>query len=143
MQQPPPTTNVHTLTIPITNPKHLLNANSRKHSADRSTKTSIWRPAGRAAAQAAALPVLVPFVTIHATIYKPRAGRYDPTNLYPTIKAIIDGLTDYGLTEDDDYRHVDGPHMHHGGFDKTNPRIELTIITHQEPPHAPYSPYPA
>ncbi len=137
MQQPPPPTNVHTLTIPITNPKHLLNANSRKHWADRSTKTGIWRPAGLAAAQAAALPVLVPFVVIHATIFKARAGRYDPSNLYPTIKAIIDGLTDYGLVEDDDYRHVDGPHMHHGGFDKNNPRIELTISIYQEATHAP------
>lgn len=126
--------NTHTLTIPIQNPKHLLNANSRKHWTDRSTKTAFWRPAGHHAAQQAHLPQNIPFITIHATIYKPRPGRYDPTNLYPTIKAIIDGLTDYGLIEDDDYKHLDGPHMHHGGFDKTNPRIELTIHTHQEKP---------
>ncbi|MEX3610053.1 hypothetical protein VVR12_03255 [Rothia sp. LK2588] len=134
------------LTIPIpytTNPKtgrqeaNLLSANTRKHWTDRKTKTNHWRPAGLKAAQAAALPVLTPYAEIHAHIYKARAGRYDPANLYPTAKAIIDGFTDYGLTEDDDYTHLDGPHMHHGGFDKNNPRIELTITTYPEGnPHA-------
>lgn len=126
----------HKITLPIHNPKHLLNTNTRKHWTDRSTKTAIWRPTATQTAHQTNLPKNIPYAVIHAHIYKARAGRYDPSNLYPTVKAIVDGLMDYGLLPDDDYRYLDGPHLHHGGFDKTNPRIELTIHTYQEAPHA-------
>lgn len=35
-----------------------------------------------------------------------RVARFDAPNLYPTIKPIIDGFTDAGLWEDDDYKHI-------------------------------------
>lgn len=35
-----------------------------------------------------------------------RVARCDAPNLYPTIKPIIDGFTDAGLWEDDDYKHI-------------------------------------
>lgn len=75
--------------------------------------TKAWREASRAASSG-----LDPFQSpIHVTAYiwKPRGGRYDPGNLYPTAKAILDGLVDSGLIEDDDYTRVVGPDMRHGG----------------------------
>lgn len=54
-------------------------------------------------------------VHIMAHIWKPRAGRYDPNNLWPTVKAAVDGLVDSGLLADDDHKHVIGPDMRHGG----------------------------
>lgn len=125
------------INIPIQANEHLLSANSRAHWSDRKIKTDIWRPAGRDALISAGLPAVNEYVEIHAWVYKAKAGRYDPANLYPTMKAIVDGFTDYGLITDDDYKHVDGPHMHHGGFDKNNPRFDITITTYPEGnPHA-------
>lgn len=42
------------------------------------------------------------------TRMKPRRGRYDPGNLYPTAKACVDGIVDAGLLDADDWVHVDG-----------------------------------
>lgn len=38
-----------------------------------------------------------------------RKGTADPSNAAPTVKALIDGLTDAGLWPDDDSTHVIGP----------------------------------
>lgn len=73
-------------------------------------------------------------------IYKARRGRYDPANLYPTAKAIIDTYVQAGLLPDDNHEHLDGPHLHHGGFDKEAPGllIVITPLHHQpEPPAHP------
>lgn len=35
------------------------------------------------------------------TIYAPTKRRLDPPNFYPTIKALVDGLTDAGIWTDD------------------------------------------
>lgn len=51
-----------------------------------------------------------------ATIWKPRNGRYDPNNLWPTVKACVDGFVDAGILADDDHKHVIGPDMRHGGI---------------------------
>ena len=40
-----------------------------------------------------------------------RAGRADPANAYPTIKALIDGMTDAGVWEDDSAKYLVGPDM--------------------------------
>lgn len=35
------------------------------------------------------------------TIYSPTKRRLDPPNFYPTVKALVDGLTDAGIWTDD------------------------------------------
>lgn len=50
-------------------------------------------------------------------VWKRSARRYDPQNLYPLTKALVDGMVDAGVFVDDDHRHVDGPFLHHGGVD--------------------------
>lgn len=52
-------------------------------------------------------------VTCH--VYKPIENRYDPMNLYPTGKAIVDAIVRAGILPDDDWKHVLGPLMDHGG----------------------------
>lgn len=37
------------------------------------------------------------------TVYAPTRRRLDPPNLYPTVKALIDGLTDANLWPDDNH----------------------------------------
>lgn len=67
------------------------------------------------------------FAKIDMIIHKPTARRYDPGNLYPVAKAIVDGIVLSGLLEDDDYKHIDGPHLHHGEPDKENPGVMVII----------------
>lgn len=56
-------------------------------------------------AKAANLPK---FEQVHvcAFIQYPTARRADPPNAWPTVKAILDGLTDAGIWADDDDTHV-------------------------------------
>ena len=67
------------------------------------------------------------FAKIDMIIHKPTARRYDPGNLYPVAKAIVDGIVLSGLLEDDDYMHIDGPHLHHGEPDKDYPGVMVVI----------------
>jgi hypothetical protein len=88
--------------------------------------TKTWRRAGHAAVH----PDWEPFTgTVHITAFitKKRGGRYDPNNLWPTIKAIVDGIVDAGLLHDDDHVHVIGPDMRHGGTGE--PSVLMQIVS--------------
>lgn len=119
------------------------NKQSASHWTTRSKNAKAWRQAASndAKQQNNPLPTGLDYATIDAWVYKTRAGRYDPANLYPCLKAIIDGYVDAGLTEDDNYKHIDGPHLHHGGFTKETPGI-LIRITWQNPNERPKTPQP-
>lgn len=54
--------------------------------------------------------------TILVTIFSPTRRRLDPINLYPTVKALIDGLTDSAWWEDDDHRHLLEIGFRYGGL---------------------------
>lgn len=109
--------------IVVTAPADWINSNQRHHRFKTAELTRAWRRAGRDAA-ADAEPV-AGSVRIVAHIWKDRAGRYDPNNLWPTVKAVVDGFVDAGLLADDDHQHVTGPDMRHGG--KGKPRLEIDI----------------
>ena len=116
--------------IDIPAPCQFINSNQRLHRMAQAKLTKEWRQASAAAAHNTK-----PFtkqVRIIAHIHKPRGGRYDPGNLYPTAKAILDGIVDAGILPDDDHVHVVGPDMRHGG--KGAPRITIEIIETQERP---------
>ena len=87
--------------------------------------TALWREAGRVSAGLVDGEPYAGPVHIFAHVYKPRAGRYDAGNLYPTIKAILDGVVDAGLLVDDSNDYVIGPDLRHGG--KGPARIVLTV----------------
>ena len=109
--------------IDIPAPCNFINSNQRLHRMAQAKLTKTWRQASATAATGTK-----PFtnqVRIIAHIHKPRGGRYDPGNLYPTAKAILDGIVDAGILTDDDHVHVIGPDMRHGG--KGQPRIIIEI----------------
>lgn len=112
------------ITIDIPAPCDFINSNHRQHRMAQAKLTKTWRQASAAAAHG--LPPFTGQVHITAHIFKPRAGRWDPNNLWPTVKAAVDGLVDAGLLIDDDHRHVIGPDMRSGG--KGNPEVVLEII---------------
>ena len=90
--------------------------------------TAAWREAGKQAVPHDMDPCTGP-VRIIAHIWKPRRGRYDPNNLWPTIKACVDGLVDAGLIADDDHTHVIGPDMRHGGTGPAQIILEIVPAT--------------
>lgn len=49
-------------------------------------------------------------------MYSPTRSRLDPPNLYPTIKAIIDGMTDAGIWVDDNYKVIRSMSFRYGGL---------------------------
>jgi hypothetical protein len=68
-----------------------------------------------AEAAAAGLPRNLGRVHITGHVVKERAGGYDAMNFYPTAKAIVDGLIDYGMCPDDANEFVEGPFLFEGG----------------------------
>lgn len=88
--------------------------------------TATWRLAGARAANA--VGPMAPPVHITAWIWKPRLGRYDPNNLAPTTKALVDGIVDAGVLEDDSVQYVIGPDHRHGGKGTAKIVLELREV---------------
>lgn len=83
-----------------------LSANQRLHWAPKMRMTRELRRLGDIKGRS-----LKPRQTTHvaAFIGYLRNGTADPSNAAPTVKALIDGLTDAGVWPDDDSTHVIGP----------------------------------
>lgn len=102
-----------------------LNANDSDHWRVVHPITQAWKTNAIEAATAAELPKGLVRIRIDGQVIKPRGGRYDAMNFYPTAKAIVDGLVAYGLVPDDSNQYVEGPFLTEGG--KGEPAITLTI----------------
>ena len=100
------------LTIPA--PCGWLNSNQRFHRMEHARRVASWRNAADFAATSAQHDSFLEPVHITVTIHKTRAGRWDVGNLYPTAKAIVDGLVDAGVIPDDSNEWVVGPDMRAG-----------------------------
>lgn len=55
-------------------------------------------------------------VRVTATICPPTRRHIDPPNLWPTVKALLDGLTDASWWQDDDFTHVVETSFRYGGL---------------------------
>ncbi|KXT73153.1 Phage protein [Streptococcus sp. DD10] len=53
---------------------------------------------------------------VKVTTYSPTRRKYDPPNWSPTVKAILDGLTDAGVWVDDNYEIIKTTSFSHGGL---------------------------
>lgn len=115
-----------TITLTIPAPAKWLNSNDRLHWAPKAKLTKSWRQAAHVYARQAKLPKGLTRVRIEALTHKTTANRYDAMNLYPTLKAVVDGLVDYGLVSDDNNDQVTGPFITDGGRHKTA-KVVLTI----------------
>jgi len=108
----------------VPKPTDWLNSNQRLHRMVKAKRTATWREAAKAAATDAGSfdgPV-----RIIATIHKTRGGRWDAGNLYPTAKAIVDGLVDAGVIPDDSNEWVTGPDMR-AGAKTTEPCVVVAV----------------
>lgn len=96
----------HTLTIQVP-PNLWLTANQRLHWSTRMRRVRMLRAyaASEARIHGLAGRRLGPCV-VTALIGYPAATRADPANAAPTVKAIIDGLVDARVWDDDDHTHI-------------------------------------
>lgn len=99
------------VTIPA--PAPWLNANDRQHWRAKAGRVAVWRDAGHTYAKVHRLPKLgAAYIIAHLRF--PDRRRRDAANYQPTLKAIVDGLVDYGLIPDDSTKHLDGPDIRIG-----------------------------
>ena len=98
--------------IEVPAPCDWINSNHRTHRMVEARRVQAWRTAAKEAATGA--PAFTGPVHITATCHKTRAGRWDAGNLYPTAKALVDGVVDAGVLVDDSNEYVIGPDMRAG-----------------------------
>ncbi|MSS45314.1 hypothetical protein FYJ43_04480 [Cutibacterium sp. WCA-380-WT-3A] len=105
-----------------------MSANGRYHWADRARRTRVLRAMAAAQCRRHHIHADGPVRVVAEISY--RSGRADPANAYPTVKALIDGMTDAGVWPDDDSQHVIGPDMRRAtdpspkGFHTVTIRVE-------------------
>lgn len=88
----------------------ILTSNQRLHWAVKARRTSYIRGYTRTAAMAAAARTPIDGrARIDAVFQYPDKRRRDRYNLWPTIKAAVDGIVAAGILEDDSDDHIDGP----------------------------------
>lgn len=100
-----------TVTIPA--PAPWLNANGRQDLRRQTPDRRAWRDAGKVHAWRVRLPKLQR-IHLLTTLHFPDRRRRDPHNYYPTLKALVDGLVDYGLVPDDSHQYLIGPDVRLG-----------------------------
>lgn len=62
------------------------------------------------------------------TVFSPSSRRLDPDNVQPTVKALMDGITDSGLWEDDNHEVVKFTKYQYGGLSGSKSyRLEIDI----------------
>ena len=128
-----------------------FNANHHLTPRKRNDLTQVWREAALVRARQLKLPKdVADRVFIEAIIHPDSKRYYDAQNLYPTAKAIVDGLVTgngkirgYGLLADDSNRHVVGPFCL-PGKQRTVPGVTMRIHaiprgTIYPDPYAPYT----
>lgn len=95
----------------------VLNMNDRRHWARTRERVEQMRVLGLIAGRRMYPVPETCRVRIVMHVWKGHGRLYDPPNLAPSAKAIVDGFRDAGILVDDDWKHVDGPHLEHGGVD--------------------------
>lgn len=103
-----------TWTLQIPAPADWLSSNGRTVARALAAVIKAWRDAARLYAIQAKLPKGLERVHVTARCHFTMTRKRDAGNRYPTAKAAVDGLVDYGLVVDDNDDFVLGPDMRRG-----------------------------
>ena len=93
------------LTITMRAPGRYMSMNDRDHWRTKASRTKAWRLAANITARPAAFFAPNP-ADVHVCFDVTDRRKRDGHNLYPTVKAIVDGLVDACCWPDDDGRYV-------------------------------------
>jgi hypothetical protein len=108
-------------------PGKLLNVNSQRgHSRVYGRLADPWRKYGKRKALALGVEALETPVVIWAHFRFADNRRRDTSNLYPTLKALVDGFVDAGLIPDDCDGVIHGPHLQRE-YPNGSPRLLVTL----------------
>jgi hypothetical protein len=110
-----------------------MSANDRPHWAEKARRTKALRLMGHAVALSAGHRD-IGTTHVAAFIGYPRNGKADPSNAAPTIKALIDGITDAGVWPDDDSANVIGPTYLRGPKSQSGTHDVRLVLTSQDIP---------
>lgn len=115
-----------TVTIPA--PAPWLSANQRRDLRRQTPDRRAWRDAGLVHAKRVHLPKLQ-YAHLVAVLRFPDNRRRDAHNYMPSLKALVDGLVDYGLLPDDSDGHLVGPDLRRGPVMRLGyGEVVLTIV---------------
>lgn len=108
-----------------------ISANSRMHWANRAARTRTLRGYARLETKRQNLARSDRPVRVVAHIGYPTRRKADPANASPTVKALIDGLTDAGVWPDDSSEYLIGPDFRRDPepAGKGTYQVRLEIIT--------------
>lgn len=110
----------------------VINSNDRQHQTDKAKVTkrirafAYWNTMKHKDKKRAAFSPLNP-CEVTVTIYSPTKSKLDPPNLYPTVKAIIDGMTDAGIWTDDNHKVIKKLSFVYGGLSEEKGHYRLVF----------------
>ena len=111
--------------------KEMLNANDRPHWTQKAKITAYLRQIGRLKALEGKYTTYTKKrpCGLVVTIFAPTKRRMDPPNFYPTVKALVDGMTDAGIWTDDNHEVIKYMVFKYGGLSglKDKYRIEIEV----------------
>jgi crossover junction endodeoxyribonuclease RusA len=103
----------------------LMNSNDREHWSKRAKVSALIRTAARA--QCKDIPRLGK-VKIRAVYYAPDNRRRDVSNLFPSVKAAVDGIVDAGVLKDDNDKYVVALEMVRGEYNIPKGQLMIEIL---------------
>lgn len=109
----------------LVNRKMLLNANVSRHYQDKGNRARLLREMSRT--ECINDDIFFNHFNVIAYIYPPTRRRLDPPNLYPTVKHLIDGMTDAGLWEDDDWTRLNMLSFKYGGLSQIKDTFKVVL----------------
>lgn len=123
-------TKTQTFRFPI--PREVvLNANQPIHHRVKGLHVKALRSMGETLGKACFENKFTKF-TVDVYVYAPSKRRIDPPNMYPTVKPLIDGMTDANIWEDDDHTHLTTMSFMYGGLSKLPDMFIIEFIVKGE-----------
>lgn len=109
--------------------KEMINSNDRLHFHQKARMTSNLRSLGKFEAREAEKNCFSSKrpCNVLVTVFSPTKRRLDPPNLYPTIKALVDGFTDAGIWTDDNHEIIKSMTFKYGGLSGIKSKYKIKI----------------
>ena len=114
----------------------VINSNDRFHPQIKAKMTkrirafAYWQTLATKDKEAAAFNSSNPCEVV-VTVFAPTKSRLDPPNLYPTVKALIDGMTDAGIWTDDNHKVIKSMAFKYGGLSGEKGHYKMIFEVHK------------
>lgn len=112
----------------------IINSNDRMHFIVKSKITDYLRQLARKTMTSESYSREAPYYSenrpclVLVTVYPPTHRRFDAPNIYPTVKALIDGMTDAGVWSDDNNKIIKAISFTCGGVSGSKAyKVEISI----------------